>query len=124
MIESALFAAKSQLNLNTSQQQAWDQAVADTKAARQQGRTNAQALQQQLQSQLAGTGALDLGALAATGDQVQQQNQALRVKVRNEWIALYNTFSDEQKAVVKQIVAQRISRMQQMRERFQQRQGG
>ena len=124
MIESALFAAKSQLNLNTSQQKAWDQAVADTKAAREKGRANAQTLRTLMQQQLASTAPLDLAALATAGDQVQQQNQALRVSVRNEWIAVYNSFDDSQKAVVKQIVTQRMARMQDMRQRFQQRQQG
>ena len=123
MIEGALFAAKAQLNLNTSQQQAWDRAVADTKAARDTGRTNFQSLRTALQTELAKPEP-DLAALAAAADAVEQKNHQLRTSVRNEWLAIYNTFSPEQKAVVKQTITQRLGRMQDMRQRFQQRQGG
>lgn len=123
MFERALTAAKPQLNLNTSQQQQWDAAVAQTRAAREQGRANFATLRATMQAELARSGPIDFAALAAAQDAVAQKNHALRLGVRSTWLALYNTFTDEQKAVVKQLVAQRAARMQEFRQRLQQRQG-
>jgi Spy/CpxP family protein refolding chaperone len=116
-VAMAIAALKGQLNLNTSQQQQWDSAVAATKAAHAQMRTNAQQIQSALTTELA-KAEPDLAAVSAVGDSVRAQNQALQKQVRDNWLAIYATFSPDQKAVVKNSISQRIARMQQMRQQF------
>ncbi len=126
VIAHLLQEAKGRLNLNTSQQLAWDNAVADTKAAHQAGRANRARARDALSAELA-KAEPNLAAAAAVSDEVQQQNHAQHIQIRSEWLNLYATFSSDQKAVVKDQLSKRMSRMQQfrekMQERFQQRRG-
>ena len=117
-VAMAIAALKGQLNLNTSQQQQWDSAVAATQAAHAQMRANFQQVQQALQTELA-KAEPDLAAVAGVGDSVRAQNQALQKQVRDNWLAIYATFTPDQKAVVRDALNQRIARMQQMRQKFQ-----
>ena len=119
-----VFAAiKSQLNLNTSQQTMWDAAVAQSKAAREAGRANFGKVRTAMQAELAKPEP-DLAAVAAASDDAQAANTALRKQVRGQWLALYATFTPDQKAVVKDALAKRASRMEQLREKLMQRHGG
>lgn len=126
LIPGVLQAAKARLNLNTSQQLAWDNAVAHTKAAHEAGRANRARVRDALQGELA-KAEPDLASVAAVIDEVQQQNHAQHIQIRGEWLNLYATFSPEQKAIVKDQISMRMARMQQFRERkqehFQQRRG-
>ena len=113
---------KSQLALNTSQQQMWDNAVAVTQQARQNGRALMQPLHDAMRAELAKPDP-DLAAIAAMADDAQVRGQALRKQVRDEWLKLYATFTPEQKAVVRDALVTRMQRHDQMRQRFQQRFG-
>lgn len=119
-IAHMLQSAKARLNLDTSQQVAWDSAVASTKAAHEASRANRQRVRDTLQSELA-KAEPDLAAVAAVADDVEQQNRAQRIKVRNDWLTLYATLSPEQKGIVRDNVAQRLTRMQQWREHMHER---
>ncbi len=101
--------AKESLNLNTSQQTMWDAVVAQGKAAREAGRANRGSVKDALAAELA-KAEPDLAAVAAAADAVEQQNRALRRQVRDQWLALYATFSPEQKAVVRDTAADAGSR--------------
>ena len=48
----------------------------------------------------------DLAAVAAVGDDVQAKNLALRHQVRDAWLAVYSTFSPDQKAIVRDALRQ------------------
>ena len=120
LIPHVLQEAKGRLNLNTSQQLAWDNVVADTKAAHQAGIANRTRVRDALTAELA-KAEPDLAAVAAVSDDVQQQNRAQHLQIRSEWLKLYATFSPEQKAVVKDQLSKRMARMQQFRERMQER---
>ena len=109
----AIAALKGQLNLNTSQQQMFDNALNATRAAREQGRANFEQLRTALAGELA-KAEPDLAAVAAVGDNVRAQNAALHKQVRDGWLALYATFSPDQKAVVRDTLRNRIARMEQM----------
>ena len=76
-IEHVLGAVKGQLNLNTSQQLMWDNAVAQTKAAHDAGRANMQKVHDALTAELAKPEP-DLAAVAAVADSAQTSNQTLR----------------------------------------------
>jgi Spy/CpxP family protein refolding chaperone len=116
-------ALKGQLNLNTSQQTMWDSAVAQTKAARGTGRANMQKIHDAMSAELA-KAEPDLAAVAATADDVQASNGASRKQVRNMWLAMYATFTPDQKAIVRDALKQRMARMETVRQKMLQRQGG
>jgi len=78
---------QSKLNLNTSQQQQWDAAVAQSKVARDAMRANFQQLKDATKAELAKADP-DLGSLASLSDQVQQQNIDQRKKARAAWLFL------------------------------------
>ena len=119
----AIAALKGQLNLNTSQQTMWDSAVAQTKAARETGRGNFAKVKTAMSAELA-KAEPDLAAVAAAADDVQAQNTALRKQVRGAWLALYATFTPDQKAVVRDSLRQRVAKMESFRQKMQERHGG
>lgn len=116
---------KSQLNLNTSQQSMWDNAVAAGKAARQTAHANMQKVHDTLTAELAKPEP-DLAAVAAASDVARNANAVLHGQVRDAWLNVYGTFTPDQKAVVKNALSQRMARMEQFRQKMLQRhsQGG
>jgi Spy/CpxP family protein refolding chaperone len=116
----SIAALKGQLNLNTSQQAMWDNAVAAGKAARQSARSNMQKVHDTLTTELAKPEP-DLAAVAAASDSVQSANTAAHQQVRSAWLNLYSTFTPDQKAVVKASLQNRVAKMEQMREKMLQR---
>jgi Spy/CpxP family protein refolding chaperone len=124
LFANAIAHAKANLNLNTSQQTMFDAAVAQSKAAREQGRALRQSVKDALTTELAKPEP-DLAAVAAVADNARAQGQALRQQVRAQWLNLYATFSPEQKGVVRDLLQQRLARMEAFRQKMQQRfQGG
>lgn len=105
---------KSQLNLNTSQQQQWDAVVAQSKAARETARANFAQVHSALQAELAKSEP-DFAAVAAIGDSVHEQNAVLRKQVRDAWLALYATFTPEQKATARDAIKTGLERFAERR---------
>jgi Spy/CpxP family protein refolding chaperone len=120
---SAIAALKGQLNLNTSQQTMWDNAVAQSKAARETGRANFGKVKTAMDAELA-KAEPDLAAVATVADDVQASNSALRKQVRNAWLAIYATFTPDQKAIVRDSLKQRVAKMESFRQKMQERRGG
>ena len=120
MLVAGILAVKANLNLDTSQQLAWDNAVAATKAARQAARDGRARVQAALQAELAKPEP-DLAAIASLTDQVQAQNQVQRVAARTQWLGLYANLSPTQKGVVRDALAQRLARMEAFRARLRER---
>ena len=108
---------QAKLNLNTSQQQQWDAAVAQSKAAHEAIRANLQQLKAATQAELAKADPY-LAALASLSDQLQQQNIAQRKQARAAWLALYGTFSADQKTTVKDAITAKMARMDAFRQRM------
>ena len=108
---------KSELNLNTSQQQHWDAVMAQTKAAHDAARASHEQLKNAMQAELA-KAEPDFAALATLADNVREQNASLHKQTRNAWLALYATFTPEQKATARDAIKSRIERMQQRRAAF------
>lgn len=98
-----------QLNLNTSQQQQWDAVMAQGKAARAAAGANFTQVLATLRAELAKPEP-DLAAVAALSDSVHQQNSALHQQARNAWLALYATFTSEQKGVVRDAIIAGLDR--------------
>ena len=120
MIGHLIAHAKGQLNLNTMQQGLFDTAVADSKAAREAGRALQQGVKATLQAELAKTEP-DLAAVAAAADAAMDQGRAQRKAIRNEWLALYATFTVEQKVVVKDMLQKRLAHAESFREKMRER---
>ena len=114
---------KSQLNLNTSQQTMWDNAIATGKSARDAARANYQKVRDTLTTELA-KAEPDLGAVAAASDAARDAATAAHRQVRSAWLNLYNTFTPDQKAVFKNAIADHLAHMEQFREKMMQRRGG
>lgn len=121
-IENILSSVKAQLSLNTSQQVMWDNAVAQTKAAREAGRTAMDKVRVSLNAELA-KAEPDFAAVGAVGDAAQASQQALRKQVRDEWLKLYATFTPEQKAVVRDAAKAKVAKMETFRAKMQERMG-
>jgi protein CpxP len=113
---------QSKLGLNTSQQSMFDAAVAQTRAARYAGRANMEKVHAAMTAELAKTEP-DLAAVAAAADEAQAANTTLRKQVRSQWLALYATFSPDQKAVVKDALTTQMARMELFRQKMMQRRG-
>jgi len=127
MIGHLIERAKAQLNLNTSQQGMFDAAVAQSKTAR----TSLVALHKTVKDAMTAELAKpepDLAAVAAVADKAQSDGLTLRHQVRASWLALYATFSPEQKAVVKTMLQNRLAHAesfaQRMRQHFLDMHGG
>lgn len=118
----AIAALKGQLNLNTSQQAMWDNAVAAGKAARDSARTSHQQMHDALTAELA-KAEPDLAAVATAADAARDAAAAQHRQVRAAWLNLYSTFTPDQKTVVKNALQQKLARMDQFREKMQQRRG-
>jgi Spy/CpxP family protein refolding chaperone len=101
---------KSQLQLNTSQEQQWDAVLAQEKAARATARASFTQVRTALQTELAKPEP-DLAAVAAVSDGVRQQNETLRKQTRDAWLALYATFTPEQKALARDTIKTGLDRM-------------
>ncbi|HET7134486.1 MAG TPA: periplasmic heavy metal sensor [Casimicrobiaceae bacterium] len=117
-----IVALKNQLNLNTSQQAMWDNAVAAGKNARAAARGNMQKVHDTLATELAKSEP-DLAAVSAAADSARTANAQLHAQVRDAWLNLYATFTPEQKGVVKNALSQRLARMDKFREKMRARHG-
>ena len=120
MIGQVIAHAKDKLALNTSQQGLFDTAVAHSRAAYDATRTAHGNVKATLQAELA-KAEPDLAAVAAAADVAQDQARAQRNSIRNEWLALYATFSPAQKAVVKDAIQQHMAHMEGFREKMRER---
>jgi len=115
-------ALKNQLNLDTSQQAMWENAVAAGKTARTAARANMQKVHDTLAAELAKPEP-DLAAVSAAADSVRSANAQLHAQVRDAWLNLYASFTPEQKGVVKNALLQRLAKMDKFREKMRARHG-
>jgi len=60
----------------------------------------------------------DLAALAAMADDMHAQGDALRRDVRDPWLKLYATFNAQQKAIVREMLQQKMERAEHLRKRM------
>jgi hypothetical protein len=115
-----LGALGSQLNLNTSQQQLWDNAVALGASARDAAHARMDQAHAALQAELA-KAEPDFASLATANDSAREQIAALHKQARDAWLSLYATFTPEQKTIARDAIKSRLARMEARRAAFQQR---
>jgi hypothetical protein len=119
-IEQVIASLKTELNLNTSQQVMWDNAVLASRSARASGRAAMERVHAALKAELAKQEP-DFAAVATLADNAQASAQALRKQVRDEWLRLYATFSPAQKSVVREAIRTKVERMETFREKMKER---
>ena len=120
MIGHLIAHAKAELNLNTMQQGMFDTAVAASKTAREAARALHQKVKDAVQAELA-KAEPDLAAVAVAADAAAEQGRALRKPIREKWLALYATFSPEQKAVVREMMQKRMAHADSFRQKMRER---
>ncbi|HZI83722.1 MAG TPA: periplasmic heavy metal sensor [Casimicrobiaceae bacterium] len=106
-----LGALRGQLNLNTSQQQQWDNAVALSASVHDALRASFQQRQAALQAELA-KAEPDFASIASASDSAHARLGALHKQARDAWLALYATFSPEQKAIARDAIKTKIDQIQ------------
>jgi len=94
-----LWHVKSALALDAGQQAQWDNAVAQTRAARAQGKTLRDGVKSSYDAEIA-KDQPDLAAVAAAADQAREQGAGLRRSVRDAWLNVYAALTPSQKAIV------------------------
>ena len=102
---------RDQLGLDSSQQTAWDNAVAQAKSARAQGATLRQGVKSAYQAEIA-KDQPDMAAAAAAADAAQSQGQALRKTVRDAWLNVYANLNGTQKAMVASALREREAKVE------------
>jgi Spy/CpxP family protein refolding chaperone len=111
-----LEALKPQLKLNAEQETRWAAATKQAEQMRQSGLANRDKMREEMRAELAKP-APDLGRIAALGDSVRSSQQALRQQTRDAWLQLYNSFTPEQKLVVRDAMLAATERGPHMRGR-------
>jgi DNA-dependent RNA polymerase auxiliary subunit epsilon len=120
MIGHLIAHAKAALNLNTMQQGMFDAVVAASKTAREATRALHQKVKDAVQAELA-KAEPDLAAVAVVADSAAEEGRALRKPIREQWLALYATFSSEQKAVVREMMQKRMGHAESFRQKMRER---
>jgi len=120
MLPRALEQVKASLNLSDAQLALWNKAVADGKAARDAARASHQKVKDAMTAELA-KAEPNLAAVAAIADGVRAQNQDAHKKVRTQWLDLYSTFTLDQKAIVRNLLQQKLARAEAMHDRMVER---
>ncbi|AZY49309.1 Spy/CpxP family protein refolding chaperone [Bordetella avium] len=103
------------LKLDAKQQALFDKAHAASQAAMQHHREAGRARQELLDAQIK-AGKLDPRALEADADKRHAQFEAQRVQVRDQWLAVWDSLNDGQRAQVTQLVKERQDRQHERRD--------
>jgi protein CpxP len=116
-----------QLKLDAHQEQQWQDAVDTMKQTRETTRANHKQMHRQFQA-MQQQPILDLNALHAAHQRIEQQDAQLREQSANAWLNFYNGLNDQQKTTVstalKQHFAKMEARREKMHERWEQHRGG
>ncbi len=99
------------LKLDAKQQALFDQARDASRQAMQARRDAGRGQHELLDAQLK-AGKLDPRALAAEGDKRRQQFEGQQTQLRDQWLAVWDSLNDGQRAQVTQIVKERVAKMQ------------
>ena len=108
---------------DSSQQAMWDSAVAAGKTARDNTRAERQKIRATLDGELA-KAEPDLAAVAAAADGARNAGATVHRQVRDAWLALYGTFTPDQKTVVKNALKDKLARMDAFQQKMRERHGG
>ncbi|MEO8486872.1 MAG: periplasmic heavy metal sensor [Betaproteobacteria bacterium] len=119
-VEHVLAPLKDKLALDSSQQQMFDNARAQTIAARDQAMSQRSGVRTQVDAELAKSEP-DLAAIAALLDGTQDQGRAARQQVRDQWLKFYANLRPDQKGIVRDAIRDRLAHAEGGRDRNRQR---
>jgi periplasmic protein CpxP/Spy len=112
-----------QLKLNADQEKQWQAALDTMKQGHEAMRANHQQMKDQFKAAQQQP-ILDLNAMAAAHQQVEQKDAQLRQQTTDAWLKFYNGLNDQQKTTVSTALKQRFAKMESrhehMRERWEQ----
>ncbi len=109
-----------QLNLNADQEKSWQAALSTMKQNHEAMRESHKQMRAQMAS-MKQQPILDLNAMYAAHQKIEQQNAQLRDQTSAAWLNFYNTLNDQQKTTVSTALKQRFARMEAMREKMHER---
>ncbi|MFM0475041.1 periplasmic heavy metal sensor [Paraburkholderia strydomiana] len=116
-----------QLKLNADQEKQWQAARDTMKQSHEAMRANHEQMKDQFKSAQQQP-ILDLNAMAAAHQQIEQKDAQLRQQTTDAWLKFYNGLNDQQKTTVSTALKQRFAKMEsrheKMRERWQHHQQG
>ena len=112
-----------QLKLNADQEKQWQAALDTMKQGHEAMRANHEQIKDQFKAAQQQP-ILDLNAMAAAHQQVEQKDAQLRQQTTDAWLKFYNGLNDQQKTTVSTALKQRFAKMESrhehMRERWEQ----
>jgi protein CpxP len=111
-----------QLKLNPDQEKLWQSALDTMKQNHQAMRQSHQQMHEQMKA-MEQQPILDLNAMHAARQKIEQQNAQLREQTSAAWLNLYNSLNDQQKTIVSTALKQHFAKMEEHRMKMQQRWG-
>jgi len=115
-----------ELKLNADQEKQWQAALDTMKQSHEAMRANHEQMKSQFKAAQQQP-ILDLNAMAAAHQQIEQKDAQLRQQTTDAWLKFYNGLNDQQKTTVSTALKQRFAKMEsrheKMRERWQHHQG-
>ncbi|WP_321792110.1 periplasmic heavy metal sensor [Caballeronia sp. J97] len=116
-----------QLKLNADQEKLWQTALTTMKQNHQAMRESFRQMHDQFKS-MENQPILDLNAMHAAHQKIEQQNQQLREQTATAWLNFYNSLNDQQKTTVSTALKKHFAKMrehgQKMHERWGKHRGG
>jgi len=120
LVEHVIAGLKDKLALDSSQQLMFDQARAQTIAARDQAVAQRKDVRARLDAELA-KNEPDLAAVANLVEGLNDQGAASRRAARDQWLKLYANLRADQKVVVRDAIRERLAHADGMRDHMHQR---
>ena len=111
-----------QLNLNAEQEKLWQTALETMKQNHAAMRESHKQMRAQMES-MKQQPILDLNAMYAAHQKIEQQNAQLRDQTSAAWLNFYNALNDQQKTTVSTALKQRFASMEAHREKMHERWG-
>ncbi|MFL9898865.1 periplasmic heavy metal sensor [Paraburkholderia fungorum] len=115
-----------QLKLNADQEKQWQAALDTMKQNHEAMRANHKQIKDRFKAAQQQP-ILDLNAMAAAHQQVEQKDAQLRQQTSDAWLKFYNGLNDQQKTTVSTALKQRFAKMEmrheKMRDRWEHRKG-
>ncbi|EEA03472.1 conserved hypothetical protein [Burkholderia sp. H160] len=109
-----------QLKLNADQEKLWQSALDTMKQNHEAMRANHEQVHNQFKAAQQQP-ILDLNAMAATHQQIEQKDAQLRQQTTDTWLKFYNALNDQQKTTVSTALKKRFARMEQRHEKMRER---
>ena len=109
-----------QLKLNADKEKAWQAALDTMKQSHEAERANHEQMRQQFK-QMQQQPILDLNAMHAAHQQIEQKDAQLREQTSAAWLNFYNGLNDQQKTTVSTALKQHFAKMEQRHDKMHER---